>query len=114
MSSRPDLSAFHAQAIARLQAGAILYGDASYQRPVRELLNEICEELVDVEAWGTIALNALERDPDLSAAERATVRAAIVDAGQDAEVSYRRILDASRSLTPPRARDDLTERSDGR
>jgi hypothetical protein len=92
-------AAFHDHATARLRAGAILYGDASYQRPVRELLGEILEEAADIATWGAITVTVLERDsPPIRAADRAQVSAAIADATEHAEAAYLVIADAIQVL----------------
>jgi hypothetical protein len=39
----------------RLEAGAREYGDASFQRPLHEVLNEILDERADILGWGFVA-----------------------------------------------------------
>lgn len=38
----------------RLEAGRETYGDISFQRPREELVDEICQELLDVAGWAFI------------------------------------------------------------
>lgn len=38
----------------RLEAGEREYGDVSFQRPMGELVDEVCEELLDVCGWSFV------------------------------------------------------------
>lgn len=64
---------FAAEVRSRLERGRQEYQDASFRRPVSELISEIREELLDVAGWAFIALARLD------AIEQA---AADVDAGE--------------------------------
>ena len=44
----------------RLASGAATYGETSFQRPARELVDEIMEELEDVCGWSLILWTRLE------------------------------------------------------
>jgi len=50
----PSFAAFAQAVEARLRQGEREYGDASFQRPPRELVGEVGEELLDVCAWSYI------------------------------------------------------------
>ena len=45
----------------RLRRGARDYGDASFARPVTDLLDEIEQELADVAGWAAVAFEKLAR-----------------------------------------------------
>lgn len=45
---------FTARLRERLEAGRQTYGDISFQRPREELIEEICQELLDVAGWAFI------------------------------------------------------------
>ena len=45
---------FAAAVEARCEKGAATYGDASFGRPVAELLDEVEEELLDVAGWAFV------------------------------------------------------------
>lgn len=55
------LDRFIANVRARLEAGAIQYGNRSFRRPLPELLIEIQEELEDVCGWSAILWVRLEQ-----------------------------------------------------
>jgi hypothetical protein len=93
------MTAFRDHTTARLEAGAIQYGDASYQRPVRELLDEILEEAADIATWGAITLTVLDRDsPQILTGDRESIHAAITAATGHAEAAYQLITDALDAL----------------
>ena len=52
---------FIAHLRARLVAGAVTYGEASFQRPAAELVEEVQQELEDVCGWSLILWIRLER-----------------------------------------------------
>ena len=45
---------FRAHVYDRMLAGAKLYGDLSYRRPMVELAREIADECADISGWGRI------------------------------------------------------------
>lgn len=45
----------------RLNHGAVEYGEASFERPILELITEIKEELADVAGWSWIMWHRLNR-----------------------------------------------------
>lgn len=47
---------YRRQAIERLARGAEEYGDASYNRPIEELVDEALEETVDIAGWLALAI----------------------------------------------------------
>jgi hypothetical protein len=99
MSRDLDAAVFRDHATARLEAGSIQYGDASYHRPVRELLGEILEEAADVATWGAITLTVLERDsPQIPAGDRTSIHTAITTATGHAEAVYHLITEALQAL----------------
>ena len=55
------LDRFVARLRARLVAGAATYGEASFQRPAAELVEEVQQELEDVAGWSLILWSRLER-----------------------------------------------------
>jgi len=57
----PALDRFTTRLRARLDAGAREYGDASFQRPAAELIDEIQQELEDVAGWGFLLWVRLDR-----------------------------------------------------
>ena len=59
----PDgaIDRFVARLRARLVAGAATYGNASFQRPAAELVDEVQQELEDVCSWSLILWIRLER-----------------------------------------------------
>ena len=56
-----DLDRFVQRLRARLEAGAALYGDASFTRPAAELVDEVQQELEDVCGWSLLLWIRLER-----------------------------------------------------
>ena len=46
---------------ARLAAGAATYGDVSFTRPCRDLVDELQQEVEDIAGWGLILWIRLER-----------------------------------------------------
>ena len=56
-----ELARFMGRVRARLAAGARDYGDASFHRPVGELVDEIQQEVEDVAGWGLILWLRLDR-----------------------------------------------------
>src|SRR5262249_47533532 len=52
---------FTAEVERRLEAGARAYGDASFDKPAHELIDEIEQELDDVMGWGFIEWVRLRR-----------------------------------------------------
>jgi hypothetical protein len=56
-----DLDRFVCRLRARLVAGAMKYGDASFRRPAAELVDEVQQELEDVCGWSLILWIRLER-----------------------------------------------------
>ena len=52
---------FVAHLRARLVAGAATYGEASFQRPAADLVDEVQQELEDVCGWSLILWTRLER-----------------------------------------------------
>lgn len=44
----------------KLEAGSKTYGEASFKRPQKEIIEEIQEELVDVSGWSWILWSRLE------------------------------------------------------
>lgn len=55
-----DLEAFIENIRERYQKGKRVYGDASFDRPVVELITEIQQELEDVAGWSAIVWSQLE------------------------------------------------------
>lgn len=45
----------------RLEAGAVEYGEQSFERPVAQILSEMQEELLDVAGWAFIGWTRLQR-----------------------------------------------------
>jgi hypothetical protein len=45
----------------RIEAGAIEYGDKSFDKSVSSLIGEIQEEILDIAGWGYILWEKLER-----------------------------------------------------
>ncbi len=56
-----DLARFMDRLGARLMRGAEVYGNASFERPAAELVDEIQQELEDVCGWGLLLWIRLER-----------------------------------------------------
>lgn len=56
-----DLDRFVQRLRARLVAGAVTYGDASFTRPAAELVDEVQQELEDVCGWSLLLWLRLER-----------------------------------------------------
>ncbi len=52
---------FFARIRARLHKGKEEYGDASFDRPVAELLDEIEQEILDIPGWTFVLWERLER-----------------------------------------------------
>ena len=50
--SLPHFDRFLAELTARLEEGRATYGDASFQRSLPEILQELREEFLDVVGWG--------------------------------------------------------------
>ncbi|PZS12462.1 MAG: hypothetical protein DLM64_04870 [Solirubrobacterales bacterium] len=63
-------SGFAAHAERRLEAGERAYGHRWAQVGLPELLAELLEEAADLGAWGVLALQELEADATLRAADR--------------------------------------------
>ncbi|MBK8980649.1 MAG: hypothetical protein IPM29_32505 [Planctomycetes bacterium] len=62
MNSLDDaLDRFVARLRSRLEAGAATYGDASFERPEVDLVDEVQQELEDVCGWALILWVRLER-----------------------------------------------------
>jgi len=57
----PALDRFVTRLRARLNAGSIEYGNASFERPAAELIDEIQQELEDVAGWGFLLWLRLSR-----------------------------------------------------
>jgi len=55
------LDHFVARLRARLDAGAREYGNATFERPAAELIDEIQQELEDVAGWGFLLWVRLDR-----------------------------------------------------
>ena len=55
------LDRFVSRLRARLEAGAATYGDASFERPAAELVDEVQQEAEDVCGWSLILWVRLER-----------------------------------------------------
>lgn len=71
-----DPAGYRSQAIKRLVRGAEEYGDASYDRPVEELVVEAIEETLDIAGW--LALAVLRyKDSDFAAIGGDAVAAAL-------------------------------------
>lgn len=71
-----DPADYRSQAIKRLVQGAEEYGDASYNRPIEELVDEALEETVDIAGW--LALAVLRyKDSDFAAVGGDAVAAAL-------------------------------------
>ena len=56
-----DLAKFVADLRARLIAGARTYGNASFERPIAELVDEAMEEALDISGWSYLAWLRLAR-----------------------------------------------------
>lgn len=56
-----DFAAFAAEARARLDAGRLAYGDASFSKPPAELVAELQQEALDLAGWGFVLWCRLER-----------------------------------------------------
>jgi hypothetical protein len=56
-----SLPRFETMVRRRLWRGARDYGDASFARPVTDLLDEIEQELADVAGWAAVAFEKLAR-----------------------------------------------------
>ena len=63
-----SLPRFESMVRRRLRRGARDYGDASFARPVTDLLDEIEQELADVAGWAAVAFEKLARLRGLAAA----------------------------------------------
>jgi hypothetical protein len=59
--SQLDVHAFLSLVRDRLTVGRREYGDASFERPVAELLGEIEEELLDVVGWSAVVFARVQR-----------------------------------------------------
>lgn len=70
-------SGFADHAERRLEAGERAYGHRWTEVGLPTLLAELLEEAADLGAWGVLALQALEAEPTLGAAERDLVEVAL-------------------------------------
>jgi hypothetical protein len=85
---------FEAHVAERMAAGAAEYGDASYRRPLADLLAEIAEEAADIGAWARIAGHVLDQRRDLEPYEREAVGDALQSATILAAGAHRRLSGA--------------------
>ena len=67
-----DLDHFVARLRQRLERGARQYGNASFARPVAELIGEAIEEAEDIVGWSFLAWTRLQRLRDAIARVDAT------------------------------------------
>lgn len=58
--NHPSFARFEQRVAARLERGAIEYGDKSMRRPAVDLIDEIQQELEDVTGWSAILWLRLE------------------------------------------------------
>lgn len=96
-------ASFAAHAIARLDAGASVYGERWAELGVERLITELAEEAADLGAWGVLALQALELKQALSAAARAAIASrvhAAILAGGRAHRELERARDELARLLP--------------
>ena len=61
MIREDDITTFVDQLRARLRVGAQQYGNASFTRPLGDVIGEIEQELLDVAGWGLIAWVRIRR-----------------------------------------------------
>lgn len=61
MIAHTDVAAFMEQLRARLRTAAQEYGDSSFTRPVREIVGELEQGLLDVAGWRLIAWVRIRR-----------------------------------------------------
>lgn len=56
-----DLETFVSQLRERLRVGAETYGNRSFERPIAELIDEVCAEALDISGWSFLAWVRLQR-----------------------------------------------------
>ena len=64
---------FADHAIARLEDGAVAYGDRWAELGIGRLVTELVEEAADLGAWGVLAFQALELEGGLNEASRVSL-----------------------------------------
>jgi hypothetical protein len=85
------MSAFDEHVRARLAAGAVEYGQRSYNRPLAGLLAEILEEAADIGGWSHIALDVLNRDGTLTPDQANGIRLVLRGAENRAQDTYHQV-----------------------
>ena len=84
----------------RLAEGQRLYGDRWATCGLASLVGEMHEEAWDLAAWGLLARQALERDPDLSADSREIIRGALDAVIRNGAIAHSVLRIALRHIAP--------------
>ena len=89
---------FVTHAEARLVAGEQEHGDSWCWVGIKHLLREAMEETVDLACWSALALQALDRETDLSDLHKDQIRSVLVAAARRGAQAHGLLMNAHTSM----------------